>query len=131
MTPLRSTDAKVIERTRRWQRRRRPVGAIFLVLGLAAVALVLYWVHDLRAQSLALLAQFNPARSPTTQQMQRTFDHAQYDMGLGVGFVLAAALSVGASLATSGLVWLFTPNRKDRLLLRCWDNQDAATTVDR
>jgi hypothetical protein len=120
------TDEQVVERIRRWQRYRRPVGAICFLLGVAAVALILYWVHDLRAQSLALLSQLDPSRTPTTQQMQRSFDHAQYNMGFGLGFGLAAGLSAGVWLATSGLLWLLTQNRKDRLLLRCWDGRPAA-----
>ncbi|MEZ0265872.1 MAG: hypothetical protein ACAI43_14170, partial [Phycisphaerae bacterium] len=96
-------------------------------LGVAAVALVLYLVHDLRAQSLALLSQLDPSKTPTTQEVQRSFEHAQYNMGFGLGFSLATGLSAGAWLATSGLVWLLARSRKDRLLLRCWDGQAAAS----
>ena len=127
MPPMLLTDEQVIERIRRWQHYRRPVGATCFVLGLSIVAIILYWVHDLREQSLALLSQLDPSRAPTTQEMQRSFDHAQYNMGFGLGFGLAAALATGASLAASGLVWLLSQSRKDRLLLRCWDGRAAAS----
>jgi len=120
------TDEQVIERIRSWQRYRRPVGAICFLVGLAIVAFILYWVHDLRAQTLALLSQLDPSLTPA-QEMQRSFDHAQYNMGFGLGFILAAGLSAGTSLVTSGLICLLAQSRKDRLLLRCWDGQPAAS----
>lgn len=127
MTPMLPTDEQVIERIRRWQRYRRPVGALCFVLGVAAVALVLYWVHDLRSQALAFFSQLDPTKTPTTQEMQLSFEHAQYNMGFGLGFILATGLSVGTSLAASGLVWLLVQSRKDRLLLQCWDGQAVAS----
>ena len=127
MTRMLPTDEQVIERIRRWQRYRRPVGALCFLLGVAAVAIVLFWVHDLRAQSLALLSQLDPSKTPSTQEMQDSFEHAQYNWGFGLGFMLASGLAAGASLATSGLVWLLAQSRKDRLLLRCWDGQAATS----
>ena len=123
MTFLLPTDEQVIEHIRRWQRYLRPAGAICFLLGLAAVALILYWIHDLRAQSLAFFSQLNDIRRPTTKDVQRSFDYAQYNIGFALGFGLATGLFAGTSLATSGLVWLLTQSRKDRLLLRCWDGQ--------
>jgi len=121
------SDDQFIERVRRWQRYRRPVGALCALLGVAGVALILYWVNDLRTRSLALLDEMRDVQNPTTQQVAQSLDHARFNIGLGLGFSLATGLAAAASLATSGVVCLLAQSRKDKLLLRCWDSRAPAS----
>ncbi len=89
--------------------------------------LVLYWVYDLRAKTQKMLAELDPRTPVTTQQVQESFDNAQYNLGFGLGFILASGLSTGASLATTGLVMVLARPRTDQLLLQYWDGETAAT----
>jgi hypothetical protein len=68
IAPLPS-DEQVIERVCRAQRYRRPLGAACVILGLAGIALVFYFIHGLRAQSLEVLDQLGRLREPTTRQV--------------------------------------------------------------
>jgi hypothetical protein len=126
MTTWLPTDEQVIHRVLQAQRYRRPLGALCVVLGLAGIALVAYWVHDLRAQSLAVLNQLSQVSQPTTQQVAQTMDEVRFNSGFTLGFLLAGGLAGACSLAASGFVWLVVRNRKDELLLKCWDGRAAA-----
>lgn len=126
MSMMLPSDEQIIERVRRAQRYRRPLGAACTVLGLAGVALVLFLVHGLRAQSLALLEQLGRVPEPTAQRVAQVLDHARFNSGFGIGLILAGGLSGASGLAASGLVWLLVSSRKDRLLLKCWDERSTA-----
>ncbi|HEV7301716.1 MAG TPA: hypothetical protein VGN72_20430 [Tepidisphaeraceae bacterium] len=116
------TDEQVIERLRFWQRRRRMVGVAMLVIGIAVVGGALYEVRKLHEQSVAIFAELDREAAPTTKTFEETMDQTQFNTGLMLGFLLATGLSAGASLAVTGLVCVITQNRKDRLLLQCWDD---------
>ncbi len=121
------SDDQFIERVRRWQRYRRPVGALYALLGVAGVVLILYWVNDLRTKSLSVLNEMRDMQNPTTQQVAQSLDHVRFNIGFSLGFSLATGLTAAAGLATSGVVCLLAQSRKDKLLLRCWDSQPAAS----
>ena len=119
------TDEQIIDRLRRAQRYRRPLGIAFLCVGVVCAVLLFYFVNNMRTRSLAIFAELQPGSTPTTQQIKQTFDAAQFNIGFGLGSAFITGLTSCCSLAASGFVFLF-PNRKDRLLLECWGDRRTA-----
>lgn len=126
MNTFTSSDEQVIARVRWAQRYRRPLGVLCVVVGLTGIALVAYWVHDLQAQSTALFNELARAPQPTTQQVAQSIDQARFSSGFSLGFIAAAGFAGAVECAVFGLVWILVRNRKDRLLLQCWDSRAAA-----
>lgn len=126
MNTFTPTDERVIESARKAQRYRRAWGALCVVIGLIGIALVAYWVHDLQAQSLAVFNELAKATQPTTQQAAQAIDQARFSSGFSLGFIAAAGFTGAVECLALGLVWILVRNRKDRLLLQCWDARAAA-----
>lgn len=121
MNTFTPSDEQIIERVRKAERYRRPLGALCLVFGLIGIALVVYWVHDLHVQSAAIFDELAKSPQPSTQRVAQSFDAARFNTGFSLGFMAAAGLAGAAECAVFGLIWVFIRNRKDRLLLKVWD----------
>ncbi|GEM_PF-2927059 len=123
MTLFKLTDGQVIERVRKAQRIRRPLGAFFLCAGLIGAALLGYWMHYLYAQLHTMLNELVATPHPTTQQMDKAMHETQFAVGFNFGFLAAIVWISIVQFLGLGVGWLLFRNRKDRLLLQCWDRQ--------
>jgi len=117
------TDEQVIERVRRAQRYRRLIGIICIILGLVGIAIVAYWVHALETKSLAVFHELAEKSNPTTHDVERSIDETRFSMGFTLGFISASGFTGACGLCAAGFVYVLTSNRKDRLLLKCWDSK--------
>ena len=114
-------DDEFVEGVRNWQRWRRPVGFTLSLLGAALLVAALYFGYEMQARSRAVFAGLSGSRSPSTQQWEQATKAATFNMGMGLGFVLAGALSGSIPMLINGLHMVFFKTRKDRLLLALWD----------
>ena len=94
---------------------------MFLIMGIAGVALVAYWSYTLQAQSRAVLNEIVHSGSPTTTAIRQMIDQTRFNMGFALGFALAAGWACACGLVVAGFVGLVTRNRRDELLLKCRD----------
>jgi len=125
MSTFTPSDELVIDRVRKEQRYRRPLGTVCVVIGLMGIGLVVYWVHDLDTQSVALFDELAKSPQPSTQHVAQSFDAVRFNTGFSLGFMAAAGLAGATECAVFGLVWITVPSSKDRLLLRVWDRQSV------
>ncbi len=117
------TDDQFIERVRKAQRYRRMAGAFCVFLGIVFGALFLYYLDNTQRQGLATLDEMQAIEQPTTQQQAQFTEHTQFYMGFGLGSLMAAGMMAAGWLVILGVVYLFTKDRKNEMLLRCWDSQ--------
>ena len=121
MITLLLTDEQLIDRVRRAQRYRRLIGTVCMVVGFLAIGVVVYWVNDMHARSLAILNSLARAANPTTQQVAQSLDESGFIIGFTVGVIAAGGFAGACVLSVTGLIHLLARNRKDLLLLKCWD----------
>jgi hypothetical protein len=125
MPSLHLSDDALIERVRRARRYRRPLGAICLLVGLLGMALLAYWTHNMMARWQELFDELARSPSPTTQQFERGMNESRFLTGFGLGCTAAAFWAAANVCAVAGVVCLVARNRKDDLLLKCWDDRAA------
>jgi hypothetical protein len=115
------SDEVVIARLRRSMRYRRWIGAGVVLLGIGSVVLVEHFLGNTRAMLVRGLS-YDP--NPTKQQLQEKALGTSYLLGFAFGFQTAGMYFAAAGLLAAG-IRLIMPNRKDKLLLKCWDAQHS------
>jgi CheY-like chemotaxis protein len=122
MNPFkRLTDEQLIQRIRKMQRYRRPLGLLLLFLGLVCAAIAIYYAYTLSAQSLAITQELSQSPHPTTRQVTNAFNNFDFLMSFSLGFGIASLWFYAVVCIAVGFIWLTINNRKDRLLLQHWD----------
>ena len=119
------SDAQVIERVRRVRRYRRPLGLLFVAVGLAGIVSYAYLFYYFQAQSSAYFDEFARVTQPAPRQVAQSIDEARLDTRFGLGLLLGSGISGAVEFGVLGLVWILCRSRKDRLLLQCWDDRAA------
>jgi len=112
------TDEEIIERIRREQRYRWPIGITCAIVGIAGLVVTFSYIQLIVSLSHDMTSPMEPP--PTTQQIARQLDQSRFYVGIALGFILAEGLTSFIGLAGVGL-WMFRNNRKDKMLLKYWD----------
>ena len=121
------SDEQLVERIRKSQRYRRPMGSIFACLGIAWMLFAAFAVHKFHVESDAILQCLAHAPDPTQQQSLRFAGYMGVWLGFGLGFAFAFGLSIGLFLTVIGCECLLGTDRRNALLLKCWDRTPAAS----
>lgn len=104
------TDEALIANLRRDERHRRWLGVVQAAFGLSLLAVV-------GALTAFFYREWTDPRSPMP------VDRYAFLMGMGIGGVFAGSAFKACHLAVEGLVRAILPSRRDRLLLRLWDER--------
>jgi len=64
--------------------------------------------------------------NPSDEQMQQLADASLFRMGLFLGSAISAGVLAGGMAAGTGLSLVVGTDRKNRLLLDCWDERRGA-----
>jgi len=115
---FRLTDDQLINRIRTAQRHRRTAGVLWAVLGVGLLMLCLFLALRVDRQFNWIDHELHHGEQLTSQQLNERAVDFYWGAGLGLGF--AVVLYSSAGLILLGLTWML-PNRRDRLLLKCWD----------
>jgi hypothetical protein len=118
------SDEQFVERVRRWQPWRRPVGAFMLLIGIGVAGLSLYRVYGLRAESMAIFSEIKRIQNPSTQSANEATTAAEFTTAMALGFVLGTGLAAGMTFIFASFGML-RQSRKDRLLLQAWEGSST------
>jgi hypothetical protein len=127
------TDQQRIERIRRWQKYRRPMGIAAALVSFAGCILIFYYLVQFRSE---ITMGFSPeeiqaieSRDSKAAQAANNMDgKLNFDMGFALGLSFAIGIWSTAGLGIMGIMMILLKNRKDQLLLKCWDRH--ATSHD-
>jgi hypothetical protein len=123
----RKPDRDVIDRLRREQRRRRPAGTVFIVLGLALLAFHVgaeVWMSrkaDEIANTLSNIQGSIPSQIPDrSASLRYATASLTYAIGFRSGLLFSQGMFFGAILLSQGIRLRFG-GRKDRMLIHYFD----------
>ena len=119
----RITDEEFVARVRRWHRLRRLCGALLLLVGVAFGIVMLIWGQRLSHRSLDLINSLVEVDNPSAEQRQQLADASLFHMGLFLGSAISTGVLAGGMAAGTGLSLVVGTDRKNRLLLDCWDER--------
>ena len=122
----RITDEEFVERVRRWHRLRRLWGALLLLVGVAFTVVMVIWGQRLSDRSLDLINTLAELDNPSAEQREQRTETSCFYIGLGLGSMIMGGILAGGMGAGAGLALLVGSDRKDRLLLDCWDERRGA-----
>jgi len=121
---LHLTDQQLIDRVRWNQRHRRKIGAVLFIVGVLLFLLLSYFINDIHQKHKAILDALAVSQDASLQQTIVARGEWSHIMGFSFGFMCAGGLISAGMFVVMGVVLSSTNiNRKDILLLKCWDER--------
>jgi hypothetical protein len=123
---VRLTDDQVIKRVRVEQQHRRLIGALCTLFGIVILSVgLLFWIR-FQNEYTSFSEMLSKTEPPTPQQREQFGRKMDFYMGVGFGSILVGGVESAIGMVTVGLIWMLTQNRRDRLLLKCWDGHRSS-----
>jgi len=118
------SDEQFIERMRKWQRLRRWYRLSVIVVGLLLIGMS-YWSYGRLFPVKEMVAEI--ASDPdATHETIAAANLASFRAGAVFGFVVYGSEMLGIWAIMLGITSGFITNRRDQLLLQCWDRLHPA-----